>query len=162
MQDAAHSSLLRGSRQQLHAQIAEALEIQSPELMESQPQIFAHHYAEAGHVEKSVACWGKAGHGSGARSAMVEAAAQFQKGLDQLALLPDSPNASGASSSFGVPWPRCSILSRLHRAGNRARLCARTRAVGAAGFPVGVPSRSLWAISLSLDPRGIRCSAAVG
>src|SRR5207245_4596061 len=42
-------------------------------------------------VEKSVACWGKAGHRSAARSAMAEAAAQLQKGLDQLALLPDAP-----------------------------------------------------------------------
>src|SRR5216683_599751 len=37
VQDAAHSSLLRSTRQQLHAQIAKALETQSPELMESQP-----------------------------------------------------------------------------------------------------------------------------
>ena len=89
VQDAAHSSLLRGSRQQLHAQIAEALETQSPELMDSQPELFAQHYAEAGLVEKSATFWGKAGHGSAARSAMAEAAAQFQKGLDQLARLPD-------------------------------------------------------------------------
>jgi class 3 adenylate cyclase/predicted ATPase len=91
VQDAAHSSLLRSSRQQLHAQIAEALETHSPELIESQPELFAQHYAEAGLVEKSVACWGKAGHRSTARSAMAEAAAQLQKGLDQLALLPDTP-----------------------------------------------------------------------
>jgi class 3 adenylate cyclase/predicted ATPase len=89
VQDAAHRSLLRSSRQQLHAQIAEALETRSPELMDSQPELFAQHYAEAGLVEKSVACWGKAGHRSVARAAIVEAAAQFQKGLDQLALLPD-------------------------------------------------------------------------
>src|SRR3984893_1521049 len=48
------------------------------------------HYAEAGLVQKSVVFWGKAGHSSAARSAMAEAAAQFQKGLDQLALLPDT------------------------------------------------------------------------
>ena len=36
-----------------------------------------------------VAYWGKAGRRSAARSALVEAAAQFQKALDQLALLPD-------------------------------------------------------------------------
>ena len=89
VQDAAHGSLLRAARQQLHAQIAEALEAQSPELMDSQPELFAQHYAEAGLVEKSAACWGKAGHSSAARSAMAEAAAQLQKGLDQLALLPD-------------------------------------------------------------------------
>jgi class 3 adenylate cyclase/tetratricopeptide (TPR) repeat protein len=90
VQDAAHGSLLRSSRQQLHAQIAEALEAHSPELMDSQPELLAQHYTEAGLVEKSVACWGKAGHSSAARSEMAEAAAQFQKALDQLALLPDT------------------------------------------------------------------------
>src|SRR6202043_2837211 len=80
VQDAAHGSLLRSTRQQLHAQIAKALETHSPELMENQPEIFAQHYAEAGFVEKSIACWGNAGQRSAARSAMAEAAAQFQKG----------------------------------------------------------------------------------
>jgi class 3 adenylate cyclase/predicted ATPase len=89
VRDAAHSTLLRGARQQLHARIAEALETHFPELMDSQPELLAQHYAEAGLVEKSVACWSKAGRRSAARSATAEAAAQFQKGLDQLALLPD-------------------------------------------------------------------------
>jgi len=92
VQDAAHGSLLRSTRQQLHAQIAEALEAHSPELMDSQPEVFAQHYADAGLVEKSVAYWRKAGRRSAARSAMAEAAAQFHKGLDQLALLPDNPD----------------------------------------------------------------------
>jgi predicted ATPase len=90
VQDAAHGSLLRGARQQLHAQIAEALETHSPDLMDSQPELLAQHYAEAGLVEKSVASWGKAGRRSATRSAMAEAAAQLRKGLDQLALLPDN------------------------------------------------------------------------
>jgi class 3 adenylate cyclase/predicted ATPase len=91
VQDAAHSSLLRGARQKLHAQIAGALETHSPEIMENQPELLAQHYAEAGLVEKSVALWGEAGRRSVARSAMAEAAAQYHKGLDQLALLPDDP-----------------------------------------------------------------------
>ena len=91
VQDAAHGSLLRSSRQQLHAQIAEALAAHSPELLDNQPEVFAQHYAEAGLVEKSVACWGKAGRRSVALSAIAEAAAQFEKGLDQLKLLPDNP-----------------------------------------------------------------------
>jgi class 3 adenylate cyclase/predicted ATPase len=90
VQDAAHGSLLRGSRQQLHAQIADALETHFPELMDSEPELFAQHYAEAGLVEKSVGYWGRAGRRSAARSAMAEAAAQLQKGLNQLALLPDT------------------------------------------------------------------------
>jgi predicted ATPase len=90
VQDAAHSSLLRATRQQLHAEIAEALETHSPQLIDTQPELFAQHYAEAGLVGKSVVYWGKAGHRSVGRSAMAEAAAQLQKGLDQLALLPDN------------------------------------------------------------------------
>jgi class 3 adenylate cyclase/tetratricopeptide (TPR) repeat protein len=100
VQDAAHSSLLRATRQQLHAQIAEALEAYSPELMDIQPELFAQHYAEAGLIEKSVVFWSKAGHRSAARSAMAEAAAQFQKGLDQLALLPNTPERSKQELEF--------------------------------------------------------------
>jgi predicted ATPase/class 3 adenylate cyclase len=90
VQDAAHDSLLRNARRQLHAQIADALETHFPELLDTQPELLAQHYAEAGLVEKSVAYWGKAGQRSAARSAMAEAAAQFQRALDQLSLLPDT------------------------------------------------------------------------
>jgi class 3 adenylate cyclase/predicted ATPase len=91
VRDAAYGSLLRDSRRELHALIAQALQAQSGELMETQPELFAWHYAEAGLVEQSVGFWAKAGQRSAARSALAEAAAQFQKGLDQLALLPGNP-----------------------------------------------------------------------
>ena len=67
----------------MHEQIAEALETQSPELIDRQRELFAQHYAEAGLVEKSVAYWSKTGRRSAARSAMAEAAAQLTEGLDQ-------------------------------------------------------------------------------
>jgi class 3 adenylate cyclase/predicted ATPase len=90
VRDAAHITLLRGSRRQLHARIAQALERQLPELMDIQPELFAQHYAEAAMGEKSVSFWRKAGQRSAGRAAVPEAAAQFQKALDQLALLPDT------------------------------------------------------------------------
>jgi class 3 adenylate cyclase/predicted ATPase len=100
VQDAAHGSLLRKARQLLHAQIAQALETDSPELMDTQPELLAQHYAEAGVIEKSIAYWGKAGHRSAARSAMTEAGAQLYKGLEQLALLPDSPEQQRQELEF--------------------------------------------------------------
>jgi predicted ATPase len=100
VQDAAHGSLLRNARQQLHAQIANALETHSPEIIESQPELLAQHYAEAGLVEKAVAFWGKAGQRSVARSVMAEALAQLQKGLDQLALLPETPKRQRQELEF--------------------------------------------------------------
>ena len=163
VQDTAYGTLLRGPRRQLHARIAEALTAHYPELMDSQPELFAQHYAEAGLVEKSVACWGKAGHRSAARSAMAEAAAQFRKALDQLALLPDTAERQRQELEF------CSALGavllcrqRLGRAGNGPCLCPRTRAVGAAGFSLGVPSHPTWAVPLSHDPRRIGFGAALG
>jgi predicted ATPase len=89
VQDAAYGSMLRRARRQLHARIAEALEADFPETVDIRPELLAQHYAEAGLVEKSVICWGKAAQRSVLRSAMMEAAAQFQRGLDQLALLPN-------------------------------------------------------------------------
>ena len=89
VQDAAYSNLLRSARKELHAQIGKVLETHFSEMVDSQPELLAQHYADAGLIEKSVAYWGRAGQRSAARSAMAEAAAQFQKGLDQLMLLPD-------------------------------------------------------------------------
>ena len=100
VRDAAHDSLLRDARRQLHAQIAEALEANSSELVESQPELLAQHCAEAELVEKSVAYWSKAAQRSTARSAMAEAAAQFEKGLDQLALLPEDPERQRQELEF--------------------------------------------------------------
>jgi DNA-binding winged helix-turn-helix (wHTH) protein/tetratricopeptide (TPR) repeat protein len=88
VQEVAHENLMRGTRKELHARIAETLEIDFPELMDSQPELFAQHYAEAGLIEKSIDWWLKAGRRAAGRSAMVEAAAHFKNGLDQLALLP--------------------------------------------------------------------------
>jgi predicted ATPase len=161
VQDAAHSSLLRSTRQQLHAQIAEALEAQSPELIDTQPEFFAQHYAEAGLVEKAVACWGKAGHRSAARSAIAEAAAQFQKALDQLALLPGNPDRQPSGARILQRLGRgVAIRQRPGRAGNGPGLCPSTRAVGAARLPRGIPSHSLWAVSLSRVLRRIGFGAA--
>ena len=78
--------------------------------METQPELFAWHYAEAGLVEKSVGFWAKAGQRSAARSALAEAAAQYQKGLDQLALLPETPERLRQQLEF------CSALGAALRA----------------------------------------------
>jgi len=91
VQDAAHGSPLRKARQQLRARIAEALEAHSPEIIERQPELTAQHYEEAGLADKAANYWGRAGRRSVSRSAMAEAAAQFEKGLVQLALLADNP-----------------------------------------------------------------------
>ena len=48
VQDAAYQSLLRSTRQQYHQRIAQVLEAQFPNVVETQPELLAHHYTEAG------------------------------------------------------------------------------------------------------------------
>jgi class 3 adenylate cyclase/predicted ATPase len=91
VQDAAYGTLLREPRRALHARIAEILGSQFAEIAESRPELLAHHYTEAGLIEKAAGLWGKAGQQSLTRSALVEAAAQFTRALEQIATLPGTP-----------------------------------------------------------------------
>src|SRR5262249_22463170 len=88
VQDAAYSTLLRTRRQQLHASIVPVLEKQFPGTGETQPELLAHHCTRAGLIEKAVAYWHRAGRHAMARSAMIEAVAQLEQGLELLADLP--------------------------------------------------------------------------
>jgi class 3 adenylate cyclase/predicted ATPase len=91
IQDAAYQSLLRSTRQQYHQRIAQVLEARFPEVSETQPELLAHHYTEAGLMDQALPWWQQAGQRALQRSANVEAVAHFRKGLEVLATLPDTP-----------------------------------------------------------------------
>ena len=91
VQDAAYGTLLREPRRALHARIAEIIENQFAEIATSQPELLARHCTEAGLIEKALGLWSKAGLRSLERSALVEAATQFKRALDQIAVLPATP-----------------------------------------------------------------------
>jgi class 3 adenylate cyclase/predicted ATPase len=91
VRDAAYGTLLRESRRARHVLIAETLESQFAEVAENQPELLAHHWTEAGLVDKAALFWGKAGQRSLARSALAEAITQFTRALDLMANLPGSP-----------------------------------------------------------------------
>jgi predicted ATPase len=88
VQDAAYDTLLRERRRALHARIAETLEGQFAEIAESQPELLARHFTEAGLIDKAARLWGKAGQRSLERSALVEAVEQLTRALAQIATLP--------------------------------------------------------------------------
>ena len=161
VQDTAHGSLLRSSRQQLHAQIAEALETHSPELIDGQPELFAQHYAEAGLAEKSATYWGKAGRRSVAQSGVTEAAAQFQMGLDQLALLPDDPERQRQKLEFWSALAAMLNAVKGFAAAETGQAYDRARELWE---QLASPSEFLqipqWGVSLSPEPRRTRPGAA--
>jgi TOMM system kinase/cyclase fusion protein len=91
IQDTAYQSLLKSKRQQYHSQIAQVLEQRFPETTETQPELLAHHYTEAGLITQAIPYWLQAGQGAVGRSANLEAIAHLTKGLELLKTLPGTP-----------------------------------------------------------------------
>src|SRR6185436_17741509 len=81
VQEAAYDSLLRTKRQELHAQIPEAIRQHLPGKAEVEPELLAHHYTEAGLVETAIPYWQTAGELAQNRVALQEAIQHFEKGL---------------------------------------------------------------------------------
>jgi predicted ATPase/class 3 adenylate cyclase len=90
IQDAAYQSLLKSTCQKYHRNIAQVLEKNFADTMETQPELLAHHYTEAGLNEQAVGYWHQAGQRATQRSAHVEAINHLTKGLEALMTLPDT------------------------------------------------------------------------
>ena len=90
IQDAAYQSLLKSTRQQYHQRIAQVLAERFPETTQTQPELLAHHYTEAGITEKAVHYWHQAAQRAVERSAHAEAIAHLRQGLEILVTLPET------------------------------------------------------------------------
>ncbi len=95
VQDVAYQSLLKASRLQFHKRIAYALEEHFPETAETQPELVAHHFNEAGLTEQAVGHWQRAGGRAAERSANFEAVAHLTRGLELIKGLPETPERAG-------------------------------------------------------------------
>src|SRR4029453_7907031 len=91
IQEAAYEALLRSTRRQYHQQIAQVLEERFSEIRETQPELLAHHYTEAGCTAQAIPYWQQASQRAIERSAYIEAMAHCTKGLELLQTLPDTP-----------------------------------------------------------------------
>ena len=90
IQEAAYQSLLRATRRRHHRRIAQTLEEQFLETRESQPELLAHHYTEAGLHRAAVDYWQRAASQAFERAAFLDAEAHVQKGLLAVAQLTDA------------------------------------------------------------------------
>lgn len=88
VQNTAYGTLLRAKRRELHAKIARAIADLVPEAAAAQPELLAHHYAQAGSVEDAIAWWLRAGTESLRRSAATEALIYLGRGLAAVETLP--------------------------------------------------------------------------
>jgi class 3 adenylate cyclase len=89
VQDAAYESLLKSRRQVLHRRIAEALRERFSATVDTEPEVVAHHYTQAGLTESAVEWWGKAGDRALQAFAYKEAIAHLEKALSLVEQLSD-------------------------------------------------------------------------
>jgi TOMM system kinase/cyclase fusion protein len=108
VQDAAYQSLLKSTRQRHHQRIAQALVEQFSSTAETQPELVAHHFTEAGLGTQAVGYWQLAAQRAIERSAPAEAIAHCEKGLEVLPGLPDRPERTaqelGLQLTVGLAW----------------------------------------------------------
>ena len=147
-------SLLRGKRQQIHADIASIIEKDFPELAENQPEVLAYHYQEAGNHQSAIRCWFESGQRALAHSANVEAIANFRKALQLLNEIPETPRTDQTRDrhSIGVrnSADRCSRICLSRGSGG---VFAGSDLMPATGRPPRIFPGSIWAMGPLLDGR---------
>jgi class 3 adenylate cyclase/predicted ATPase len=127
IRDAAYQSLLKSTRQLYHQQIAQVLEARFPEIKETQPELLAHHYTEAGLHTQAVAYWQQAGQRAIQRSAHVEAIAHLTQGLELLAMLPDTPERIRQELTCQLSLGTSLLATKGHAAPEVERAYAQAR-----------------------------------
>jgi predicted ATPase len=127
IRDAAYESLLRSTRQHYHQQIAELFEGQFPDLVETQPELVAHHYTEAGLSERAIGYWQRAGQRAVERSAHAEAVGHLNKGLEVGATLPETPERARQELTLQTTLGPALIATKGYTAAEVERAYARAR-----------------------------------
>src|SRR5207302_4917004 len=89
MRDIAYENLLRGRRRQIHERIGRALVERFPAVAETEPEVVAHHFANAGIPDLACTYHERAGDRAAARFAFAEAVAHFRAGHAEAGKLAD-------------------------------------------------------------------------
>ncbi|MBI3796033.1 MAG: AAA family ATPase, partial [Deltaproteobacteria bacterium] len=127
IQDAAYQSLLRSKRQQYHSQIAQVLEEGFAETTETQQELLAYHYTEAGFIEQAIPYWQKAGQRAVERSANVEAISHLTKGFELLMALPDTAERAQRELNLQVTLGPALMATKGYAAEEVKKTVARAR-----------------------------------
>ena len=117
LEDALYNSLVKSKRQQLHQRVAEVLEAEFGVLLvETRPELLAHHFTEAGLPQKAIRYWLQAGLRSRERSAEVEAIGHLTRGVALIKELEESPERDALELELLGPLGTAYIAARGYAA----------------------------------------------
>jgi predicted ATPase len=127
IRDAAYQSLLRRTRQQYHQRIAQVVVERFPETVETQPEVLAHHFTEAGLSAQALSYWQRAGALATQRSAHMEAVNHLTKGLAILRTLPHTPEHTQQELMLQVALGAPLMATKGWAAPEVEQVCGRAR-----------------------------------
>jgi tetratricopeptide (TPR) repeat protein len=116
VQEAAYESLLKSRRQLIHKHIGDVLRDRFSFIAETEPEVLAYHFTEAGMGGAALEWWCKAGHQALRRSAYTEAIAHFGKAVAMSDALPDEPGRSMNRLQLQIAYGRALRGSLGHSA----------------------------------------------
>src|SRR3954454_24787339 len=127
VQEAAYGSLLKSRRQLLHRQIGDVLREKFPVVAETEPEVLAHHFTEAGLSEVALEWWRKAGLQALKRSAYSEAIAHLGKAIAIADDLPDEHDRMMGRLHLQIAYGRALRGSLGHSAPETVAAWTRAR-----------------------------------
>src|SRR5262249_31624497 len=127
VQDAAYAMLSRQKRQQLHSRIADTLENSFPYVTEAQPELVAHHPAQAGSIKRAIAYLRKSGQRSIERSANAEAIGHVTSAIELLQSLPNGVERKQTRLDLQVMMAQAMIASHGYAAPNTRQSLMQAR-----------------------------------
>jgi predicted ATPase len=127
VQDTAYGSLLRGTRQKLHARIAKVLEERWSDVVANQPELLAHHFTQAGSTEQAADYWQRAGERTLRRSAAAEAIGHLTKSIDLVRTLPECRAQAERELHLQTMLGQACIARHGHAAPETAAAFSRAR-----------------------------------
>jgi tetratricopeptide (TPR) repeat protein len=127
VRDAAYDTLLKSLRRDLHRRIAETLLERFSEFAASAPELLAHHYTEAVLPAQAVRYWRLAGRSANERSAYAEAIAHFNRGLELVSSLPETPARISEALRLQIALTGPLIATKGYTAPEVERACSTAR-----------------------------------
>ena len=131
VQEAAYESLLKSRRQLLHRQIGDVLREKFPIIAETEPELLAYHFTEAGLSGIALEWWRKAGQQALKRSAYTEAIAHLGKAVAIADGLPDEPGRIMNRLHLQIAYSRALRGSLGHSAPETVAAWTRARQIAA-------------------------------
>jgi class 3 adenylate cyclase/tetratricopeptide (TPR) repeat protein len=160
LQDAAYESLLKTSRHGLHNRIAHALEEKFPDIAASEPEVVAHHFAEAGVLDRASDYWLKAGNLALSRSANAEAVKHLRRGIELTLAQAPSPERVRKELDFYLALGPATTATEGDAAPETLRVFSHARDLLGDGGSLKEQMTVLWGTYLAHNVRAEHVAAA--